>query len=162
MDKTELPDCNRILPRLYQGAAPPADATLMLYGFNVLVLCAIEYQPKRELFGGVTVLRCPFGDNYDVRLTSVERRLIFDTSARVIRALRAGARTYVSCAMGLNRSGLVNALVVRDMTGSSGREARQWVQSRRPGALQNPHFGLLLDGLARTHADRRELRIDRG
>lgn len=162
MPKSELPDCNRILPRLYQGAAPPADATLMLYGFNVLVLCAVEYQPKRELFGGLTLLRCPFDDNYDVRLTSAEKRLIFDTAARVVQALRAGARTYVSCAMGLNRSGLVTALVVREMTGSSGREARQWVQSRRPGALQNPHFGLLLDELERRDAGRRDLTVSRG
>ena len=73
---------------------------------------------------------------------------------------RAGKRIYVSCNQGINRSGLVMALVVRELTAASGLEARQWVQSRRQGSLRNKKFCAMLDALplGRERATRAHLR----
>lgn len=140
-------DHSKILPKLYQGAAPPEGHELYRWRFDVVVLCAEEYQPPNEAFPGVEVIRCPFDDRFDRRLTSDERRMIENTAARVARRVLAGKRTYVSCAQGINRSGLVTALAVRELTGCSGREATNWVRMRRPVALRNPMFRELLHAL---------------
>lgn len=153
-------DFSRILPRLYQGAKPPLGSALMLNRFDVLVLCAEEFQPPDEAFPGVEVLRCPFADDGVTRIDAVTRKAIFDTAARVARRVHQGKRVYVSCYQGINRSGLVVALAVRELTAASGREAREWVQSRRHGALRNKQFRELLDALplGRAQANRATLR----
>lgn len=150
----EFPDCSKILPRLYQGAYPPADETLIAHSFNVVVLCAFEYQPDARLFHGLTVLRCPIDDSNDVELTHAERRMVHNTASRVVTAHRSGGRIYVSCWQGRNRSGVVSALAVRQIVGCSGREAREWVRSRRIMALTNPLFSMLLDRLPRIEVER--------
>lgn len=138
---------SRILPKLYQGARPPEGTELRDHHFDVVVLCAEEYQPPDEAFPGVEVLRCPFGDDSTRPLRAETRKMIAETAARVAERNRSGKRVYVSCQMGINRSGLVMALAVRELTAASGREAREWVQSRRQGSLRNRHFSSLLDAL---------------
>jgi protein-tyrosine phosphatase len=103
----------------------------------------------------VRVIHCPFDDNYDVPLTASELTMVRNTAARVVFALRAGDRVYVSCHQGRNRSGLVVAHAVSYMTGCTGREAKQWVQARRPGSLQNPHFNQILEEVGRPVRPRR-------
>jgi protein-tyrosine phosphatase len=142
-----LPNHSRIFTHLYQGARPPTGPTLLANGFDVVVLCAEEYQRPPAAFMGIRVLSCPYGDSFHTPLTFDERRMIADTAARVAQATRGGARVYVSCAQGINRSGLVSALAVRQLTGCSGLEARRWVQKRRQGSLTNPIFAGLLDAL---------------
>lgn len=142
-----MPSSSRILPHLYQGAQPPRGATLASNGFHVVVLCASEYQPASEDFWGVRVIRCPFNDSFTVPLTFAERRMIGDTVSRVVRELRCDRRVYISCHAGINRSGLVTALVVRELTGCNGKAARRWVQAQRPGSLSNPRFRAILDAL---------------
>lgn len=145
--RVTFPNSNRILPRLYQGERPPPGETMPMHGFSRIVLCALEYQPPAEAFPGVALYRCPFDDSYKVPLTNAEVREIKDTASRVARDLRLGERVYVSCYQGLNRSGLVTALVVRELLGCSGREAKAWVQLRRAKALSNPLFAAYLDEL---------------
>ena len=58
-----------------------------------------------------------------------------------------GETVLVHCAAGVNRSGLVSALVVRELTGCSGLSARIQVQTMRPGALINPAYRKFLDDL---------------
>lgn len=54
--------------------------------------------------------------------------------------IRLGKAVIVHCRAGRNRSGLLAALVVMEVTGCSGKEALGLVQERRPNALANPHF----------------------
>lgn len=61
--------------------------------------------------------------------------------------VRRNGKVVVHCRAGRNRSALVAALVVREVTGCSGREARQLVQERRPNSLYNRSFAEYLDSL---------------
>lgn len=58
-----------------------------------------------------------------------------------------GYPVLVHCAAGFNRSGLVSALIVRQIRNCTGREARFHVQQCRPGALSNTIFSDYLDSL---------------
>jgi protein-tyrosine phosphatase len=62
--------------------------------------------------------------------------------------IRRGGRVLVMCRAGRNRSGLLTALVVRQLTGCSGPEAVAGVRRGRPRALANPHFERYLERLA--------------
>ena len=90
-------------------------------------------------------LFCVFADTEEV--PSVIDR-IRDTAVRVADAarLQASAPTdvYIVCSQGLNRSGLVTGLVLRQL-GMAGSAAVDLIRSARPGALSNHAFeGLVL------------------
>lgn len=60
--------------------------------------------------------------------------------SRVTQRIRRGGRVLVHCAAGLNRSGLVTALVVREYYGIDGSAAVDLVRRKRPWALCNMTF----------------------
>lgn len=126
---------SRILPRLYQGPAvaqlPPT--------FTMIVFCAEEIQPSDDRCRPLRVVRCPLRDEL-VPVPPDAMRLALDAAARVRAEHARGGRIYVSCAQGINRSGLVMALAVRQIVRVSGADAMRWVQYRRPGALSNSFF----------------------
>lgn len=74
-------------------------------------------------------------------------------TALVQTALVRGTRTHTSgsvlvhCDAGVNRSGLVCALVASRVLGTSGAEAVALVRQKRPGSLTNPAFVAFLEGL---------------
>jgi len=55
-----------------------------------------------------------------------------------------GRRVLVTCAAGLNRSGLVTAIAMHILTRHSGITCVQHVQNRRAGALSNRQFRRVL------------------
>lgn len=57
-----------------------------------------------------------------------------------------GARVLVHCAQGMNRSSLVNGVIL-NIGGHSGKEAIKIIRAARPGALLNPIFRLYLNSL---------------
>lgn len=61
--------------------------------------------------------------------------------------IRQGGAVLVHCHGGRNRSGLVNALIVRELDGCSGEEAMLRVKAARKGSLVNEHFCNYLMGL---------------
>jgi protein-tyrosine phosphatase len=60
---------------------------------------------------------------------------------------RKGNAVLIQCHAGRNRSGLLAALVVRELTGKSGREALAAVREARPGAVDNRAFEAFLEAL---------------
>ena len=105
-------DATRLARGLYMGAAPkPAD--VQRAGFDVVVLCAREYQPATSLFGNVEVLRLPIDDNVLEDLTEAEQQRACLVSQQVARAVAQGKRVLVTCWAGKNRSGLVSATALR-------------------------------------------------
>ncbi len=58
-----------------------------------------------------------------------------------------GEVVLVHCAAGHNRSGFINALTVRELTGCSGLAARIQVQTMRPNALYQSAYAVYLDDL---------------
>lgn len=64
-----------------------------------------------------------------------------------------GVPTYVGCPAGVNRSGLLTALVVRELTGVTGQAAADHVRGRRPGALINGEYNKYLNDLPELEAE---------
>lgn len=62
--------------------------------------------------------------------------------------IRSGGRVLTHCAAGINRSGLVSALIVRELLGCNGTDAVDIVRAGRPRALSNEHFVLFLESLS--------------
>jgi protein-tyrosine phosphatase len=64
----------------------------------------------------------------------------------VVRLIRAGHRVLVHCHKGRSRSGMINALVVRQLE-ISGAEAVDLVRRQRPESLRNQVFATYVQGL---------------
>lgn len=61
--------------------------------------------------------------------------------------VRSGGIIVSMCHAGRNRSGLVSALIVRELMGYSGQQAMEWVRAVRPRAIANAAFEEYLCGL---------------
>lgn len=128
-------DATCVYKRLWIGAAPPVDCDLPT--FDVLVLCAQEFQPAQLGFGR-RLIRVPMPD---ARLTDPELRRALQGGQLVGRELAAGRRVLVTCRAGLNRSALVAALALGVMTRAKASEVIEVIRARRGAqALGNPHF----------------------
>lgn len=133
-------DASRVYGELYQGSVPPRGPALARAGFDTLVLAAEEHQPPDYLFPGVLVIRLPMND-VPVRLEPKELRLVRLTARDVLYQLERGKRVLVTCAMGLNRSGLISAATLLEGGHASPSEAIRMVRSARGHlALSNPSF----------------------
>ena len=114
---------------------PPFDRDLPKV--DVLVLAAIEVQPESLAFHG-QVIRCPIPD---AELDSTQLRLVAQTSAVVAKAIVDGKRALVTCRMGLNRSALVIAFALHQLTTMSASQMVAHIRSRRgANALSNEFF----------------------
>jgi protein-tyrosine phosphatase len=142
---------SRIGPRLYQGSAPPTGKVLRALGWDVIVLCAEEYQPAGKEFPGLTVIHAP-NDDADRAPTAREWEIARSAAALSAIYVRDGKRVLVTCMAGRNRSGLVSALALRYLTGASGAECARRVQLARENALSNPHFVRALSDLRASRA----------
>lgn len=136
-------DANRLIERFWIGSAPSADKDLGACGFDTVVLCAEEYQP-RKAFGSASTVHAGFDDaKIDPRTVYVATR----AAEEVARRWRRGERVLVTCMAGRNRSGLVSALALKRLGGMSGHKALRHVQAMRPNALSNPDFAQFLSTL---------------
>lgn len=136
-------DINKIAENLYQGAIPPKGEVLSKKGFDVVVLCAEENQDV-EGYPEVQVICSPGDDTDD--LDRFARDLVHwkISAARVANAIRKGKKVLVTCMAGLNRSGMVTALALHDLTGWSGEMIVKHIKSRRRWALCNDTFAQYL------------------
>ena len=128
----------QVTPRLYQGPKPPPGK----YDVDVIVLMAEEYQPKSENFPGVSqVVHAPILDN-PWGVTSSEYDAIMGAKKIVVDALRRGETVLVTCNAGLNRSGVVVGLAIRELfPQSSPDDVIKMIRGARgPFALSNAHF----------------------
>jgi protein-tyrosine phosphatase len=147
-EKIEI-DAEQIVPCLYQGSVPPTGEALRLARFSVLVLAAWQYQPKSENFPGVRVIHAPFSDS--LALTESDIEAYMTTAFMVAREVRNGSRVLVTCLAGKNRSGMINALAIRNLFGVSGSTAMNMVRDgrKREEALSNATYQQFLMSLPR-------------
>lgn len=61
--------------------------------------------------------------------------------------IRSGKSVIVHCKRGRNRSGLLNALIVREIKGISGEAALNWIWEHRPNSISNQLFQNFLKSL---------------
>jgi len=137
-------DAHQIAPKLWMGAAPPLGLLLASHGFDILVLCAKEYQPPTEWFPGVEVARVHLSDNGRTPFSAQDAFSAFQVASQLAKCIKFGRRALVTCWEGRNRSGLVTALTLTQLTGCSGVEACCAVRARRIArkgpALVNQEF----------------------
>ena len=137
----------RVANGLYMGSKPPPDHRLGLV-FSAIVLCAMEYQPGHGSFGRAIIIRCPIDDAV---LSEREYHCALAAARDVARLRRMGHRVLVTCAMGLNRSGLVTAMSLI-LCGSTAKDAIRLVRLARTGeALFNKHFVQVLHDFEKNH-----------
>jgi hypothetical protein len=143
-------DADEVAERLWQGSVPPTGDVLAKAGFTMVVLCAEEWQLPAEDFIGIEVVHAP---NDDAReLTAQQRRTAEDAAERVAAELERGGKVLVTCAAGLNRSGLVNGLALVRRAGSKpdADAIVRKIQERRESALFNDYFVELIHGAAKA------------
>lgn len=139
-------DAHEIASRLWQGADPPRGRELRSCGVQVLVLCAMEHQRGARDYPGVAVVHAPMLDIFHVPAGTATR-----AAAAAAEHYRRGATVFTACHQGRNRSGLISALILRELGFGDGRECADRVRSRRPGALTNTVFYRWLCGLPAKH-----------
>lgn len=132
-------DADRILPGLYQGSRPPEGPNLSRAGFDLLVLSALEYQPRSYHFPGVYVVHAPLDDHRGY-LSDEEMEIICRAAQITAEHILRGGKALVTCHAGLNRSGIITAVTVMLLTGMNKDQAIRQVQKNRAGALRNPGF----------------------
>lgn len=128
-------DATVIAPRLWIGSSPPTDRDLPK--IDVLVLCAQEIQPEFPAFHGV-VFRCPIPD---AEIDALQLRLVAQTAVAAAGAIVRGRRVLVTCRTGLNRSALVVALALHQLTTMNAEEIVDHIRLQRGrDALSNRNF----------------------
>jgi len=128
---------------MYQGPCPPSTDAVRGHRFTVLVFCAREIQPylPDHLLRGLDVLYVPLNDSFNEPMTDAEWDLAHGAGREVARLTALGGRSLVTCAAGLNRSGIVNAIALHYRFGCSGAGAIAQIRATRgPQALSNPSF----------------------
>jgi len=141
---------SRIAQGIYQGPCPDSTEQVRQSGFHVLVFCAREIQPYigPDQLRGLRVLYVPMNDSMAEPMTDDEWKAAQSAGQEVARLTAGGARALTTCAMGLNRSGVVNAVALHYRFGVSGRDAIARVRTMRgANALYNPSFVRRLMGL---------------
>ena len=123
---------------MWIGDAPPIGYSVSRNGFDCVVLMAQEYQPH-GCYQMVDAIHAPIDDAI---LIEEEARRAVTAAREVISRLGRGETVLVTCAAGLNRSGLVCGLV---LTGGTARmspdRAIALIRAvRGPDALSNVTF----------------------
>jgi protein-tyrosine phosphatase len=137
-------DYHEVAPRLWMGAAP--DSKRPYSEFDAIVLCAGEVQPTFVRFQG-TIIRAPFVDSGAP--TATERKIAIRAAREVAKRLRRGQSVLVTCAMGLNRSGLVCGLALKMVSPYHVSEIIDRIRKARgKRALSNPAFERFLRGFS--------------
>jgi hypothetical protein len=144
-----LRGANEVFPGLWQGSAPPEGADLAESGFDALVLCAAEHQPGPHLFPGLRTVVAVYLSDAGEPPTARELDSAVAASRAVASLVLSGRTVLVTCAVGLNRSGLVTALSLLQIEPTmTADEAVRLVRLARPRALGNEWF---VDFVHRCH-----------
>ena len=123
---------------LWQGGA---DDVASGEHFDVIVLCAEEFQPASHIIAkpGTQVVHAP-NDDSGHPLSREQATVAIAASRVAARAFREGKKVLISCMQGRNRSGLVTALALHRLYGMAGDRCAQYVKQKRENALTNPYF----------------------
>ena len=109
---------------------------------DIALIINVATDGGRELEMYTRYRHAPFGDNKQFRPKMPEVMKIAQEAAGI---LANGRSVLTHCQYGVNRSGLTNALIIRECERCNGAEAFQILKMRRPGACGgNPHFAAWL------------------
>lgn len=138
-EKASRIDCHEVAPDLWVGSKPLPGH----YAFDVIVLCASDYQPPAEHFPGVDVIHAPFDDTYQP--TDDDVTMAMRAAHTVLKHLKAGKRVLVTCWAGHNRSALVAALAMKRKWKADAATVVQQIRAAREHTLHNKSFVKILE-----------------
>ena len=146
------PNYDLVVPRVCMGGAV-IDSSGMFEEFDIVVLCAVEWQPTVDIppnDRSKRVLRIPLDDiDSPLALAPDTRRSINSVVGILEEAYREEKRILITCMAGRNRSGLITALLLRKALQMNSQAAIAKVkEARGPHALSNPTFVRYLMSLA--------------
>jgi len=130
-----------IVSHVAQGSYPALRGEAFRHA-DVLVLCAEEHQARGlKAPQGKQIVRLGFDDDI-YRPIPPEAGQIFHAHAKQLGKLAInGRKVLITCAMGLNRSGLITALTLMHGYKMRPSEAIKLIRGRRsPDCLCNPMF----------------------
>lgn len=134
-------DYHWIVPNIAQGSFPSPLSEALKHA-DTIVFCAEEKQPRiGKLPLGKAVLRLPFDDDIYRPIPPEAGRIFHQMAHRLAREARSGRRVLITCAMGLNRSGIITALTLMHAHGMAPADAIRLIRGKRSrDALMNPMF----------------------
>jgi hypothetical protein len=147
-------DAHEMMEDLWQGSLPVEGSYLASLGFKVLVLCAEEHQPPADRFPGLQVIHAPFDDADYRAITPYELGVVKGAVDGVVASMHQGLPVLVTCYAGRNRSGLVTALAIHQLSGRSGVDIVKTIKRKRPLALTNLGFRDYVEKLAKITGTR--------
>lgn len=148
-------DFDMIAPRIAQGSYPdhPPDA---FTEFDVVVFCAKELQPRNVRHQShQTAVFVPMDDDPYQPIDSKSGQVLHTVAKKLAAYVQSGKRVLITCAAGMNRSGLVTGLTLIYL-GWSGPDAVRTIRSKRrrddqgTEALFNPIFAQYVITARRT------------
>ncbi|NMR21681.1 dual specificity protein phosphatase family protein [Cellulomonas fimi] len=150
-DAVELPGVDpadpptELLPgRLWQGGCPVDFDWVRETGIDVVLdIADPDAHPPVGATDGLLYVKAPLVDGD----TLPDWTLVSGLADLAARFIGDGRRVFVHCTFGRNRSGLLAALVVREVLGIPGGEALRHVQDRRPRTVNNEAFAAWLRSL---------------
>jgi hypothetical protein len=128
-----------VYPGLYVGARPKSGAQVQAAGFEVVALCAEEYQPPLTGFRG-RVLRVPMLDDEREEPPDVALKKACEASYVVAYAVHHRRRAICTCNWGFNRSALVAGLAMRHLGMAPADIIAKIKSVRGVSALNNPSY----------------------
>jgi protein-tyrosine phosphatase len=142
---------NKIVDNLWMGSAPP-EGNSLAEDFDILILCAVEYQPQN--FPGLDVQRVELFDDGQVLLSDSNKREVIKLARFVIQQVKAGKEVLVTCVQGRNRSGLICALALMLGWGMTPEQATSKVRAARGWtALMNDDFNRFLKTVGKVQSE---------
>jgi protein-tyrosine phosphatase len=138
-------DMHWVIPNLAQGSYPE-DWPAAFRVADVVVLCAMELQARNlKVPPNKLIIRNPQDDDIYRPVGQREAARFFHTADQVVQHVRAGRRVLVTCAAGMNRSGVVTTLALTRLLRMPAHNAIALLRQRRPKMdglypLANPMF----------------------
>lgn len=129
---------SRIYENLWQSGVPNPLRAVKDANVEILVLASREMQPDAEglenvkrIIPGVKLILVPLDDVENPRIMRDIGERAQQAASRVTEKLREGKTVLVTCTAGMNRSGLISALTLRELLNISGKDAVEMVRSGR-------------------------------
>lgn len=149
-------DYHWIIPGLAQGSYPDPPKSAF-QTFDVVVFCAEELQPRIQPPPGKHMFKLPLDDDIYRPIPPEVSAILHQAAHSIATYLASGNKVLITCAQGVNRSGLMSALTLMYALRMSPRDAIKLIRSKRKTndpdlyALCNPMFEqyLLSTGTAR-------------
>jgi protein-tyrosine phosphatase len=134
-------DFHWIVPNIAQGSFPSPLNEAFKHA-DTIVFCAEEKQPKNaRVPAGKRIVKFGFDDDIYRPIPPEVGALFHQMAQHLSREVVGGRKLLITCAMGLNRSGLITGLTMMYAFRMSPRDVIKLIRSRRSSdALMNPIF----------------------